>query len=363
LLILADAGGGALPPRWLENAARFVKERGGALMIVGPASAFDVAGALAAILPFEPARDQSRTGQILPSLTLSGRSHPVTQLDDDESVNTRLWEDLPPLGTAPVFPQVRPGARVLLQGSIDGAPREELPLVATSTSGRGRVLTIAGAPYWRWDLYLWGTGRSGDLFRRFVSRSVRWLVARDELKQVMVRPVKNLFEGAENVVIEGQIFDDDFRPIPGADVRATIRGPLGTAEEKSREISLVDLGEGRYRGTLPGVAPGDYAIEGTAQVAGTSLGSDASEMTVAPYRLEFEDPAPNFGLLRELARESGGRFLTLEEASQLPDLLKLDPVLDRSVRETPFLESPLLFLALLLLLGSEWALRRSRGLP
>jgi hypothetical protein len=365
LLILADAGGGALPPRWLESAARFVSERGGALMIVGPASAFDVGGSgLAAILPFESARDiQSRTGQILPSLTLSGRSHPVTRLDDDESVNTRLWEDLPPLGTAPVFLKVRPGARVLLQGSIDGAPREELPLVATSTSGRGRVLTIAGAPYWRWDLYLWGTGRSGDLFRRFVSRSVRWLVARDELKQVMVRPVKNLFEGAENVVIEGQIFDDDFRPIPGADVRATIRGPLGTAEEKAREISLVDLGEGRYRGTLPGVAPGDYAIEGTAQLGGTSLGSDASEMTVAPYRLEFEDPAPNFGLLRELARESGGRFLTLEEAKQLPELLKLDPVLDRSVRETPFLESPLLFLALLLLLGSEWALRRSRGLP
>lgn len=365
LLILVDAGGGALPDARLDDAARFVTERGGALMVVGPARAFDVFGTtLADVLPVVPTRGiRSRSGQILPSLTRSGRSHPVTRLEDDEAVNTRLWEELPPLATAPVFLQRRPGARVLLQGAIDGVPRDELPLVATSTSGRGRVLTVAGGPYWRWDLYLWGTGRSGDHFRRFVSRAVRWLVARDELKQVMVRPVKSLFEGAESVVIEGQIFDDDFRPIPGVDVRATVKGPLGTDQEKTREISLVDLGEGRYRGTLPGVAPGDYEIGGTARLGTSALGEDASEMTVAPYRLEFEDPAPNFGLMRELARESGGRFLTLDEASDLPDLLDLEPVVDRSAREISFLENPLLFLLLLVLLGSEWALRRGRGLP
>jgi hypothetical protein len=365
LLILVDAGAGALEPAWLEDAGRFVSQRGGALMVVGPGRAFDVAGTgLADVLPVVPSRGlRSRSGQILPSLTRSGRTHPVTRLEDDEAVNTRLWEELPPLATAPIFLQRRPGARVLLQGAIDGVPREELPLVATSTSGRGRVLTVAGGPYWRWDLYLWGTGRTGDHFHRFMSRAVRWLVARDELKQVMVRPVKSLFDGAESVVIEGQIFDDDFRPIPGVDVRATIKGPLGTEQEKTREISLVDLGEGRYRGTLPGVAPGDYEIEGTARLGSSSLGGDESEMTVAPYRLEFEDPAPNFGLMRELARESGGRFLTLDDAGDLPGLLKLDPVVDRSVREMSLLENPFLFLLLLVLLGSEWALRRGRGLP
>jgi len=365
LLVLVDAGGSSLDAAWLEDAARFVNERGGALLVVGAERAFDLAGtALADVLPVVPVRGlRSRTGQILPYLTLSGRSHPVTRLEEDEDVNSRLWDELPPLAEAPIFLEQRPGARVLVQGSIDGSPRDEIALVATSTSGRGRVLTVAGGPYWRWDLYLWGTGRSGDRFRRFVSRAVRWLVARDELTQVMVRPVKSLFDGAETVVIEGQIFDDDFRPVPGVDVRATVRGPLGTEEEKTREISLVDLGEGRYRGTLPGVAPGDYGIEGAARLGSTSLGVDESEMTVAPYRLEFEDPSPNFGLMRELARESGGRFLTLDEARGLPDLLKLDPVLDRSAHEISLLENPLLFLLLLVLLGSEWALRRGRGLP
>ena len=178
-----------------------------------------------------------------------------------------------------------------------------------------------------------------------------------------VRPGKSLFEGADEVVVEGQVFDDDFRPVPGADVRASVRGPLGTSEERTREISLVDLGKGRYRGTMPGLPPGNYGIEGTARLGGAELGDDRSEMTIAPFRMEFEDPAPNFALLRDVARESGGRFLTVDEAGTLPDLLDLDPVVERSARELPFVENPLFFLALLGLLGSEWALRRRRGLP
>jgi hypothetical protein len=86
-------------------------------------------------------------------------------------------------------------------------------------------------------------------------------------------------------------------------------------------------------------------------------------MTIAPFRMEFEDPAPNFALLRDVARESGGRFLAVDEAGDLPGLLDLEPVVERSARELPFVENSLFFLALLGLLGSEWGLRRRRGLP
>ncbi len=86
-------------------------------------------------------------------------------------------------------------------------------------------------------------------------------------------------------------------------------------------------------------------------------------MTVTPYRMELEDPAPNFELLREIARASGGAFLRLDEADQIADALKIGPIVDRSTRESPIRESPWAFAALLGLLGSEWALRKRRGLP
>ncbi|MFN8178120.1 MAG: vWA domain-containing protein [bacterium] len=364
VVVLLDCDSATLGAERANQVVRFVRERGGALLVMGAPAAFEPSGSpIEDLLPVPPTRSRPRTGTILASLTDVGRHHPVTQLDPEPVANAARWEELPPLGAVPVFGEPKPDAHVLVRGLVDGVPHDELVLVATRAEGRGRVLMIAGGPYWKWDLYLWGTGRSGDVLRRFLSRSVRWLVAREDFRPVMIRPSKNLFDGAEKVVVEGQVWDDDYRPVPGADVRANLRGPLGTTDEKSRDISLVELGGGRYRGELPGLPPGDYRIEGQAKHEGADLGTDQSEMTVAPYRMELEDPAPDFDLLRDVARESGGRFLPLEEVGKLPDLLDLKPVIDRTVREMPFLESPLLYFLLLVLLGAEWALRRRRGLP
>ena len=365
LVILQDVSAARLRDGALPELPRFVRERGGALLVMGSPEAFDVRSTpLEDLLPIvATAVPRTRTGQVLAALTTSGQSHPVTRLESDAGVNRRRWEELPPLSVVPIFGEMHGDARVLVKGRLDGVVRDDLPLVATRQAGRGRVLMLAGTPYWRWDLYLWGSGRTGGAFARLSSRAVRWLASRDELEAVMVRPSKNLFDGAESVVVEGQIYDDDFRPVAGVDVRASVRGPLGSEEERTREMSLVEVGEGRYRGQLPGLPPGDYRIEGRAAKGGATLGEDTSELTVAPYRMEFEEPAPDFALLRDVSRESGGRFLTLDEVESLPDRLKLEPLVERSVREHPFAESPVLFATLIALLAAEWMLRRRRGLP
>jgi hypothetical protein len=361
---MLDVGADDLPQAKQRNLERFVSERGGALLVLGMREAFAYAGSpLANVLPVVAGRaTRSHTGQILPHLTAAGLLHPVTRLDDDRGANRRRWKQLPPLGAVPLLLDLKPNARVLVQGAIGGMPREDIPLLVVSDGSRGRVLALCGSPYWRWDLYLWGSGRSGDVFRRLVARAVRWLVARDELKQVMIRPVKSLFEGAEAIVIEAQVYDDDFRPVAGADVRATIHGPAGR-EVARRELALVDLQGGRYRGTLTSLPPGDYRIEGRVSLGEETLGTDAAEMSVAPFLVEFDDPEPDFEMLREISRASGGRFLTFAELDELPALLGTEPVVERSLRELPLGEHPLLFVLLLALLGSEWAARKRRGLP
>jgi hypothetical protein len=123
------------------------------------------------------------------------------------------------------------------------------------------------------------------------------------------------------------------------------------------------LGQGRSEGKLSGLAPGDYEVSGRALRGGAVLGEDRAEMTVTPYRMEFEDPAPNFEMLRAIARESGGAFLRLSEIDGISSAAKIGPILDRSTRETSLRESPWAFAALLGLLGCEWALRKRRGLP
>ncbi len=363
LVVLLDVAGRGLSSSRAAMIARYVEERGGALFLVGGAPSFELEGGpladLAPLRTSSPAR--STTGTIAAGLTDVGRAHPVTRLDADPAANARIWESLPPLDEVPQRPALGAGARVLVEGTSGRG--EPLPLLVTREGRRGRVLAWAGGPYWRWELYPWGQGRSGEPYRRLVSRSVRWLVSRDELKQVSIRPSQTIFDGAEPPSFQGQVLDDDYRPVAGADVRVTVKGPLGTPEETTRELSLVDLGEGRFEGRAPGLPPGDYVVDGRAAKGEALLGEDRSEMTVTPYRRELEDPAPDFEILREIARQSGGAFLPLGEIDRLPGAMKLESVAERSVRETPLRENPWAFAALLGFLGTEWAMRKRRGLP
>jgi hypothetical protein len=362
LVVLSDVRQEDLSNAQSSMIASYVEDRGGALFVIGGSRSFAFEGSpLREALP-AVASPRPIQGTILPRLTDVGAAHPVTRLESDKDANRAIWEGLPPLHEAPSFSSRNPRARVLLRGEETGRDREIALLVALEQR-RGRVLALGGGPYWRWDLYPWGQGRSGDPYRKLMTRSVRWLVARDELKQVMIRPAKPLFGGAEPVVIEGQVYDDSYRPIDNVDVRVTIKGPLRTPEEKTREVSLIDLGQGRSEAKIPGLPPGDYEVLGKAQREGTLLGEDRAEMTVTPYRMELEDPAPNFEMLREIARASGGTFLRLDQAGEIANALKIGPIIDRSTRESPLRESPWTFAALLGLLGSEWALRKRRGLP
>ena len=362
LVILSDVRQEDLSEAQATVLTKYVEDRGGALFVVGGSPSFAFEGsALREVLP-AIASPRPIQGTIVPRLTDVGAAHPVTRLESDKDANRALWEALPPLTEAPSFTSRNPAARVLLRGEGSGRERE-IPLLIAMEQRRGRVLVLGGGPYWRWDLYPWGQGRSGDPYRKLMTRSVRWLVARDELKQVMIRPSKPLFEGAEPVLIEGQVYDDSYRPIENVDVRVTVKGPLRSPEEKTREISLIDLGQGRSEAKIPGLPAGDYEVLGRAQREGTVLGEDRAEMTVTPYRMELEDPAPNFEMLREIARASGGTFLRLDEAGEIQKALKIGPIIDRSTRESPLRENPWTFAALLGLLGSEWALRKRRGLP
>lgn len=363
LIVLADVRRGDLSESQMQHLARVFADRRGALLLLGGAKSFEFTGTpLAELAPWSAPQPARSVGRALPvELTEVGRTHPVTNLDNDPQKNARLWGELPPLEEWARDLRLHPRARVLLKGATGQA--DDSPVVAAMESRQGRVLAVAGGPFWRWELYLQGREGGSDTYRKFISRCVRWLVARDELKQVAIRPSKPLFDGAEPVVLQGQIMNDDYQPISGADVRVTLEGPTGSPDAKTREVTLIDQGHGRSEGVFRGLPPGDYVAEGRAMKDGVELGSERSELTVTPFRMEFEDPAPNFELLREMARTTGGEFVTLEEAAGLVEKLQLQPVTERSTKETPLRESPYAFAFLLGCLGTEWALRKRRGLP
>ncbi len=66
--------------------------------------------------------------------------------------------------------------------------------------------------------------------------------------------------------------------------------------------------------------------------------------------------------MQRIASESGGQMLKLAEITKLPELLKNIRVPVEVTLATPLWHSPWVFVALLLLLGGEWYLRRKGGM-
>ncbi|MEO2005770.1 MAG: hypothetical protein ABGY41_16925, partial [Candidatus Poribacteria bacterium] len=107
---------------------------------------------------------------------------------------------------------------------------------------------------------------------------------------------------------------------------------------------------------------GDFTLRAEATARGVLLGSDSTTISVHTPTLEYRRPARDDALLAEIAEASGGKFVTVADADTVVALLRPSDT-TREVRERKALwNTPALLIAVGALLGSEWWLRKRRGL-
>jgi len=235
-----------------------------------------------------------------------------------------------------------------------------VPVVVLGTAGKGRVLFVNGSGTWRWDFRMWGVGKSNEIYERFWSNTVRWLVARGGFRNVTVKTENMTYNRGETVVFRGLVMDESLRPVEDARVELTLTAGEGGDERFLLEPDPSEAGA--YRRVVGILAPGEYRYQASVTRRGAPLGEDDGEFGVGDFSAEFLDIERNDALLRSIAEGSGGALL---DAADLPDWsgdLSL-PSRTRWIREEKELWNHLLlFLVIVGLLSAEWFLRKRRGL-
>jgi hypothetical protein len=120
--------------------------------------------------------------------------------------------------------------------------------------------------------------------------------------------------------------------------------------------------DGEYRGTFSPREMGSHAVRVEARRAGATLGSDDIRVEVADQDTEYFGAEMQRPLLERIAEETGGRFYTPETAHRLAGDLAYSGGGATLQEEKPLWDMPVLFLAIIGLLSSEWAYRKRRGL-
>lgn len=342
---------------------RFVNQRGGGLIMLGGQESF-----------VEGRYDKTPVGETLPvylgksaardydgepfawTLTREGWLRDWTRLRATEQAERKRLSEIPGLKVVNVTSGLKPGASLL--AAMESPSGKTVPALVTQRFGRGRSAAILSGDLWRWRMHQRDPAEQ-DL-QQLWRQIIRWMVA-DVPKRVRIkveRP-RGISEASRLTVT---VLDDDFQPHDNAEVIVKVTTPEGEEIELSAEASTEQAGdyvvdywprkEGPYRAT---------AYVTTAD--GEELDAKQAGWTSQPAADEFRDLKTNRELLGQLASDSGGEVV---EVDQLHDFVSGLP--SRKVPVTEKWVYPIwhqwwvLTLAFLCLCG-EWGIRRWRGLP
>jgi len=338
----------------------FVEGKGGALILLGGQNSFGPGGfgesTLKDMLPFEIGKGGTKLakGPFNPELTQYGMIHPITRISDDQAENTAIWRDLPAINQVYYGNGMKSGATVLLK-----TQQEDKPLIAFQRYGEGVVLMIASDDLWQWAFGGYPFGIGDSHYRKLWTGAIRWLASiSTNADRLIVKTDKQAYFREEKVRIIVYAYDESYETVNDAQIKSQIQTPGGT----SSDLIFSSDGNGRYSAEFSPILEGSYKVSVEARKGEILIGKGSTEFIVQSVAIEFQDTQLNERLLRELANSSGGAYYYITDISKLPSALRESDNTFLSVTEHGIWDNPVIFIILIVLLGSEWFLRKKKGL-
>lgn len=369
--------------RFLDSLREFVRRGGGFLMIAGEYdSPRSYAGtSIQELLPVELAGQEDEAilpreqrDEFLPRLENPTKPHDLVRLEDDPDRNRQLWEEPNGLRGQYWFSPVKkakPGAEVLLRHPEYKNRHGNMVLAATTFMPEGRTMYLGFDSTWRWR-YVYGD----YYFERFWRRTIRHL-ALNRLKsgdrRFSLAVERNVFELNDRAALEARVLDDTYQPTRKANQQVFVRAL------RSGKVSTVTLdpapGEpGTFRSAFVVNEEGRYEswITSDDTQGGKRVASVEFEARL-PDR-ENREPMLDAATLKAIAGISAGgtgasragedHYFPLSRISdvvrkfpgggsqEFPEPAEVRDLWDRGWT----------LLALLLVLGAEWILRKKAQL-
>lgn len=288
-------------------------------------------------------------------LTTGGKLHPVTSLEDDPQSLQALWTDLPPvLGLGRTF-RLKEGSHLLIESASE-RQTNKMPLLIAGVRKDIKSLIFAAANIGGWHLQLQDDPRRDTFFQRFMERSLKWLVNREDIQRVQIHPSQKIYNMGEVIEFSGQVMNEFYRPVNDARVSITIRG-----EDFKQEDILVNE-ENYYRYQTSGISPGAYTYELTARKDGRVMGASRGKFVVQELELEMQETAANRTLMKEIAARSGGEVWSAREFMKKLNGFHFRKQIHLSTVEHVLWNKIYWLAALVVLLAGEWFFRKRWGL-
>ena len=358
-VVLASVNEEVLSATVTDAIRRFVERGGGLLVLPGPSSLFETAGAwsrLRDILPVAGTAPFSFTLQY----TLVGpgalaASNPITAPLVPLLTQTE-WQERSPLLGFYSGATASPSGEMLI-----GVRGRAVPALAYRTAGKGRVAAIAAGPLWRWRFLGGNSGAYDELMTRLLDVLTRG----EESGRFVLMARKNVFDAGESPQFYAEVFNEKLQPVTGVPVTIEVSRGDSTGDDTPLErVAMHREGsdDTRLSATLDPLPAGRYTVRGSAELPDRVLQSRPIDLHISQTSVEFRNTVQDRAALERVARRTGGAYLTPDGVNDLAQKIKLASRRVPVVSESVLRASAPWFIAVLLLLSAEWLLRKRAGM-
>ncbi len=349
----------------LRMISDFVSQRGGGFLMLGGKNSFGQGGyvntPLEDLLPVVLGRNSAGNSEFQDlefkaRMTNYGFRHPITRLSLSEEENRKRWEAAPALVGLNPTADSKPGATVLLRGSVPDARGQSPVLLAFQRYGRGKSIALTTAATWRWRM---GLEYEDNFHELFWKQMLRWMVS-DVPDPVSAAVERHSYTLEDAAAIRVDAKDSSFMPVNNAQVAGQVKSPSGQINALQFVWDVEQ--DGVYSAAFMPREEGIHEVTAEAFQGGRSLGTARTYLQIADSTEEFHNAAMNSGLLKRLSAKTGGRYYSPDDLRNLPEDISYVERGPSRLEEKDLWDMPFLFLLLAGLVSAEWILRKRKGL-
>jgi hypothetical protein len=250
------------------------------------------------------------------------------------------------------------GTSILLKQKI-GAVATTYPLLAFGDEAGRRIAVLTGEGIWRWQLSEFQNYGNRNATDELLSQTVQYLTANSNRQRFRVYPARNVFDEGENVILNAELYNDALELINTPDVKVELKSAAG------KNYSFLFTRAGQTYQLDAGILPiSEYTYSASTQ-NGKQEFKASGQFTIKPLNLETRQSAANHALLKALAKQSGGQMIKPSQINKLADLIRKNENIKTVVYEdkhySDLIDLKWLFGLILLLLSTEWFLRKREG--
>jgi hypothetical protein len=247
-------------------------------------------------------------------------------------------------------------ADILLYQRV-GSVQTNRPLLSIYNGDDLKSAVFSGAGFWKWPLQEYAFSSDQKLFETLMGKLIQYLATKDDKRKFRVATEQNQYFDNEAVTFQTDIYNELFEKI--YDVNVDLKVVDG--EGNLQEYNYVNSAGNEFK--INGLPSGIYSFTASADVNGKR---ESSQGTFSVEKLDLEDInlTANHQLLKNIASNSGGKFLLPSKMNEAVDYfkaLKAKPITRSDEKLQSIINNPWLLLLLLILVSSEWFIRKYNG--